>query len=97
VTSDHSVQKISPALFFFESAVGRVAAEIGESVGTDDNPINGKVNRLSSSKKNFLLLDLNIPIPTGVKRTGHSLRRGDASAAHAIGASITVIMAWELT
>jgi hypothetical protein len=31
-----------------------------------------------------------------VKWTGHSLRRGGASAAHAMGVSIAVIMAWGL-
>jgi hypothetical protein len=40
--------------------------------------------------------ELNIPTLPGVKWTGHSLRRGDASAAHAIGASSAVIMAWGL-
>ena len=33
----------------------------------------------------LLLVELNIPTPPGVKWTGHSLRRGGASAAHAIG------------
>ena len=44
----------------------------------------------------LLLVELDIPTPPGVKWTGHSLRRGGASAAHAIGVSIAVIMAWGL-
>jgi hypothetical protein len=44
----------------------------------------------------LLLLGLKIPTPPGVKWTGHSLRRGVASTAHAIGASSAVIMAWGL-
>jgi hypothetical protein len=44
----------------------------------------------------LLLIDLDIPTPPGVKWTGHSLRRGGASEAHAIGVSIAVIMAWGL-
>jgi len=44
----------------------------------------------------LLLIELDIPTPPGVKWTGHSLRRGGASAAHAIGVSIAVIMAWGL-
>jgi hypothetical protein len=40
----------------------------------------------------LLLMELDIPTPPGVKWTGHSLRRGGASAAHAIGVSIAVIM-----
>jgi hypothetical protein len=40
--------------------------------------------------------DCDIPTPPGVKWIGHSLRRGGASAAHAIGVSIAVIMAWGL-
>jgi hypothetical protein len=42
------------------------------------------------------LVELDIPTPPGVKWTGHSLRRGDVSAAHTIGVSIAVIMAWGL-
>jgi hypothetical protein len=42
----------------------------------------------------LLLVELDIPSPPGVKWTGHSLCRGGASAAHAIGVSIPVIMAW---
>jgi hypothetical protein len=41
-------------------------------------------------------VELDIPSPPGVKWTGHSLSRGGASAAHAIGVSIAVIMAWGL-
>ena len=44
----------------------------------------------------LLLLELDIPTPPGVTWTGHSLRRGDASAAHvevALLLSIAVIMA----
>ena len=44
----------------------------------------------------LLLLELDIPTPPGVKWTGHSLRRGGASVAHAIDVSIVVIMAWGL-
>jgi hypothetical protein len=44
----------------------------------------------------LLLIELDIPTPPGVKWTGHFLRRGGASAAHVIGVSITVIMAWGL-
>jgi hypothetical protein len=44
----------------------------------------------------LLLVELDIPTPPGVKWTGHSLCRGDASAAHAIGVSIVVIMEWGL-
>ena len=44
----------------------------------------------------LLLIELDIPTPPGVKWTGHSLRRGGASAAHAIGVSIAVIMSWGL-
>jgi hypothetical protein len=44
----------------------------------------------------LLLIELDIPTPPGVKWTGHSLRRGGARAAHAIGVSIAVIMAWGL-
>jgi hypothetical protein len=44
----------------------------------------------------LLLVELDIPTPPGVKWTGHSLSRGGASAAHAIGVSIAVIMAWGL-
>jgi hypothetical protein len=44
----------------------------------------------------LLLVELDIRTPPGVKWTGHSLRRGGASAAHAIGVSIAVIMAWGL-
>jgi len=42
----------------------------------------------------LLLVELDIPTPPGVEWTGHSLRRGGATAAHAIGVSIAVIMAW---
>ena len=42
------------------------------------------------------MVGLNIPTSPGVKWTGHSLRRGGASPAHAIGASIAVIMTWGL-
>ncbi len=44
----------------------------------------------------LLLVELDIPTPPGVKWTGHSFRRGGASAAHDIGVSIAVIMAWGL-
>ena len=44
----------------------------------------------------LLLIELDIPTPPGVKWTGHSLRRGGASAAHVIGVSIAVIMSWGL-
>jgi hypothetical protein len=44
----------------------------------------------------LLLLELDIPTPPGVTWTGHSLRRGAASASHAIGVSFAVIMAWGL-
>jgi hypothetical protein len=40
----------------------------------------------------LLLVELDIPTPSGVKWTGHSLRRGGASAAHAIGVSIADII-----
>jgi hypothetical protein len=42
------------------------------------------------------LVEFNISTPPRVKWTGHCLRRGDASASHVIGVSITVIMAWDL-
>ena len=42
-----------------------------------------------------LLVELNIPTLSGVK-SGHSLRPGDASSAHAFSASRVVIMAWGL-
>ncbi len=41
-------------------------------------------------------MELDIPTPPGVQWTGHSLRRGGASVAHAIGVSIAVIMTWGL-
>jgi hypothetical protein len=41
-------------------------------------------------------VELDIPTLPRVKWTGHSLGRGGASAAHAIGVSIAVIMAWGL-
>ncbi len=41
-------------------------------------------------------MEIDIPTPPGVKWTGHSLCRGGASAAHAIGVSIVVIMDWDL-
>jgi hypothetical protein len=44
----------------------------------------------------LILVELDIPTPPGVKWTGHSLRRGGSSAAHAAGVSIAVIMAWVL-
>ena len=44
----------------------------------------------------LLLVELDIPTLPRVKWTGHSLGRGGASAAHAIGVSIAVIMAWGL-
>jgi hypothetical protein len=44
----------------------------------------------------LLLVELDIPTPPGVKWTGHSLRRGGASAAHVIDVSIVVIMTWGL-
>ncbi len=48
----------------------------------------------------LLLVDLDIPTPPGgvgySLRIGYSLSRGGASAAHAIGVSIAVIMAWGL-
>ena len=42
------------------------------------------------------MVELSIPASPGVKWTDHSLRRGDTSAEHAIGESITVIMVWGL-
>jgi hypothetical protein len=43
------------------------------------------------------LVELDTPTPPGVECAGHFfLRQGRASAAHAIGVSITVIMAWGL-
>ena len=44
----------------------------------------------------LLLVALDIPTHPGVKWTGHSLRRDGASAAHAVGVSIAVIMTWVL-
>ncbi len=41
-------------------------------------------------------MELDIPTPPGVKWTGHSFRRGGASATHTIGVSIAVIMTWGL-
>jgi hypothetical protein len=42
------------------------------------------------------LVELDTPTPPGVECGGHFLRQGGASAAHAIGVSIAVIMAWGL-
>ena len=39
---------------------------------------------------------LELPVLPGVQFTGHSLRRGGASAAHAINVSLPRIMAWGL-
>ena len=39
---------------------------------------------------------LELPVLPGVQFTGHSLRRGGASAAHAINVSLRRIMAWVL-
>ncbi len=44
----------------------------------------------------LLLIELDIPTSPGVKWTGHSLRWGGASVAHAIDVSIAVIMSWGL-
>ncbi len=44
----------------------------------------------------LILVELDIPTPPGVKWTGHSLRRGGVSAAHAAGVSIPVLMTWGL-
>ena len=63
----------------------------------DDSPSCFKDSGIITEWLLLLLVELNIPTPPGVvKWTGHSLRRGGASAAHAIGASIAVIMAWGL-
>ena len=44
----------------------------------------------------LLLVELDIPTPPDVKWTGHSLRRGGASTADAVGVSIVVIITWDL-
>ena len=62
----------------------------------DDSPSCFKDSGIITEWLLLLLVELNIPTPTGVKWTGHSLRRGVASVAHAIGASIAVIMVWGL-
>ena len=62
----------------------------------DGSPSCLKVSGIITECLLLLLVELNIPTTPGVKWTGHSLRRGGASAAHAIGASIAVIMAWGL-
>ena len=61
----------------------------------DDSPSCLKVSGIIMECLLPLLVELNIPTLPGVK-SGHSLRRGGASAAHAIGASIAAIMAWGL-
>jgi hypothetical protein len=43
-----------------------------------------------------IMKTLDIPIPPGVSYTGHSLRRGGASAAHAINVSLPMIVHWGL-
>ena len=43
-----------------------------------------------------IMTRLDLIIPPGVSYTGHSLRRGGASAAHAIDVSLPRIMAWGL-
>ena len=62
----------------------------------DDSPSCFKDSGIITEWLLLLLVELNIPTPPGVKWTGHSLRRGGASAAHAIGASIAVFMVWGL-
>ncbi len=47
------------------------------------------------ARKGFAELQGSSTLPR-VEWTGHSLGRGGASAAHAIGVSIVVIMAWDL-
>jgi hypothetical protein len=43
-----------------------------------------------------IMKTLDIPIPPSVSYTGHSLRRGGASAAHAINVSLPMIIHWGL-
>jgi hypothetical protein len=60
----------------------------------DDDPASlSKNSGIITEGLLLLLVEVDIPTPPGVKWTGHSLRRGGASAAHAIGVSI---MAWGL-
>jgi hypothetical protein len=61
----------------------------------DDSPSCLKVSGIITEWLLLLLVELNIPTLPGVK-SGHSLRQGGASAAHAISASSVVIMAWGL-
>jgi hypothetical protein len=63
----------------------------------DDDPVSlSKNSDIITECLVLLLVDLDIPTDPGVKWTGHSLCRGGASAAHAVGVSIAVIMAWGL-
>ena len=63
----------------------------------DDDPVSlSKNSGIITEWLLLLLVEPDIPTLPGVKWTGHSLRRGGASAAHAIGVSIAVIMAWGL-
>jgi hypothetical protein len=62
----------------------------------DDSPSCFKDSGIISEWLLLLLVELNIPTPSGVKWTGHSLRRSDASTEHALGAISAVIMDWGL-
>ncbi len=61
----------------------------------DDSPSCFKVSGIVTECLLPLLVELELPTLPAVQ-SGHSLRRGGASAAHAIGASSAVIMAWDL-
>ncbi len=61
-----------------------------------DDPVSLDTNSGIITEWLLILVELDIPAPPGVKWTGHSLRRGGASATHDIGLSITVIMSWGL-
>jgi len=61
----------------------------------DDSPSCFKVSGIVTDCLLSLLVELKLPTLPAVK-SGHSLRRGGASAAHAISASGAVIMAWDL-
>ncbi len=60
----------------------------------DDDPASlSKNSGIITEGLLLLLVEVDNPTPPGVKWIGHSLRRGGASAAHAIGVSI---MSWGL-
>jgi hypothetical protein len=63
----------------------------------DDDPVSlSKNSDIITEWLLLILVELDIPTDPGVKWTGHSLRRGGASATHVVGVSIAVIMTWGL-